>query len=109
MEEKKEKTNKTEGDSRIAFKVLVEPWVTEASTRALELNKYVFKVGQDAGKKQVKQSIEDLYKVKVISVNTVNIPRKKQSYGRTPGWKSGYKKAIVTLKAGDSIELFKGV
>ena len=88
--------------------VLVEPWITEASTAAMELNKYVFKVSPDASKEQVKKAIEDAYKVKVVSVNTTSIPRKKRNYGRTPGWKSSFKKAVVTLKDGDKIELFQG-
>ena len=58
-EEKKEKVNIPEGESRIAYKILVEPWITEASTRALELNKYVFRVSQNAGKNQIKKSVED--------------------------------------------------
>jgi len=109
MAENDQKINQVLGESDVAFKVLVEPWITEASTQALELNKYVFKVSQDASKERIKKSVEDLYKVKVISVNTVKIPKKLRNYGKTPGWKSGFKKAIVTLKAGDNIELFKGV
>lgn len=108
-----EKTDKiketaTEGNS-IAYRVILEPWITEAATAAMELNKYVFKVAKAATKFEVKKAVEQLYKVKVISVNTVNIPRKKKNYGRTPGWKSGFKKAVVTLKAGDKLELFESV
>jgi large subunit ribosomal protein L23 len=89
--------------------ILIEPWITEASTAAMEQNKYIFKINSDCAKGQIKKAVEDLYKVKVISVNTVKIPRKYRSYGRTPGWKSGFRKAVVTLKEGDKIELFKGV
>lgn len=94
--------------SNIAYRVLVEPIITEAATIAIELNKYTFKVAADATKIQIKAAIEELYKVKVLSVNTLNNHRKAVNYGRTPGFKAGSKKAIVTLKAGDSIELFKG-
>lgn len=90
-----------------AYKVLVEPWITEASTAAMEMNKYVFKVAKEASKKQIKSAIEKIYKVKVKSVNTVTIPRKFKSYGRTPGFKSEFKKAIVSVKEGDKIELFE--
>lgn len=93
-------------DSRIAYKVLIEPWVTEKATQAAELNKYVFKISAEASKIQVKDAIESLYKVTVLSVNVVNIPRKKRTRGRTTGWKAGVRKAIVTLKDGDSIEYF---
>ena len=60
-------------------------------------------------KEQVKKAISELYKVKVLAVNTTTIPRRKRNYGRTPGWIAGYKKAIVRLKAGDSIELIKSI
>jgi large subunit ribosomal protein L23 len=92
----------------IAHKILIEPWITEETTRIAELNKYVFKVAPVADKNKVKKSVEDLYGVKVISVNVINIPRKKRIRGRVTGWKSGYKKAIVTLKEGDKIEFFEG-
>jgi large subunit ribosomal protein L23 len=95
--------------SGLAGRVLVEPWITEAATAGMELNKYIFRVSPDATKGQIKKAVKDLYKVSVISVNTVSIPRKLRSYGRTPGWKSGFKKAIVTVKAGDKIDLFEGV
>jgi large subunit ribosomal protein L23 len=101
--------NTTEVNGVLTESVLVEPWITEASTLAMELNKYIFKVSPDAAKGQIKRAIEELYKVKVLAVNTVKIPRKFRNYGRTPGWKSGFKKAVVTLKEGDKIELFQGV
>lgn len=91
-----------------AYRVLVEPWITEASTTAMELNKYVFRVDSNAGKQEIKKAVEELYNVKVTGVNTISIPRKFKNYGRTPGWKSGFKKAIVSLRAGDKIELFEG-
>ena len=97
------------GESQVAAKVLIKPWITESSTKGLEMNKYVFVVSKEATKEQVKKAISELYKVKVLTVNTVTIPRKKRNYGKTPGWITGFKKAIVTLKAGDSIELIKSV
>jgi len=103
------KVNNDETPSNIAAGILIEPWITEASTAAVELNKYIFKVSQGAVKGQVRKSIQELYKVKVVAVNMIKIPRKAKSYGRTPGFKAGIKKAIVTLKAGDKIELFEGV
>jgi large subunit ribosomal protein L23 len=98
-------TNKIEN---IAYRVLVEPWITEETTRVAELNKYVFKVSSSATKNEVKRAIEEVYGVKAQSVNTVSIPRKKRTRGAKVGWKSGYKKAIVTLKEGDKIDLFEG-
>lgn len=109
-EEKKKETKEFQlGESKIAAKVLIEPWITESTTRGLEMNKYAFRVSKDATKEQIKKAISELYKVKVLAVNTITIPRQYRNYGRTPGWVTGFKKAIITLKAGDSIELIKSV
>lgn len=88
--------------------ILIEPWITEAATAAQEIGKYIFKAAPESNKQQIKKAVEEAYKVKVTAVNTVNIPKKSRNYGRTPGWKSGFKKAIVTLKKGDSISFFEG-
>jgi large subunit ribosomal protein L23 len=104
MEEKK----KRESLNPIAYKVLVEPWITEEATRTAEQNKYIFKVSKGSNKAQIKKSLEDTYKVNVISVNTISIPRKKRLRGRTVGWKPGFKKAIVTVKEGQKIDIFEG-
>ena len=95
-------------ENSLYSRVLVEPWITEATTRAAELNKYVFKVAKKASKQNIKKAIEAIYKVTVLSVNTVNIHKKRRIRGKYIGWKPGYKKAMVTLKEGDSIEFFKG-
>lgn len=90
-----------------AHKVLVKPRITEKAHMALGLNKYVFQVALDATKVTVKKSVEGAYGVSVTAVNMVTIPAKKRNFGRSAGFKSGIKKAIVTLKEGDSIELFQ--
>ena len=107
--ENKKKVAASSSRANNAYKTLIEPWITEASTAAMELNKYVFKVYPGVNKYDVKSAIENLYKVKVVSVNTISMPRKFRNYGKTPGWKAGFKKAIVTVKEGDKIELFEGV
>lgn len=89
--------------------VLVEPWITEKSHALMSENKYVFKIARRASKKEVEVAVERFYKVSVISVRIVNLPRKRRVIGRSTGWKSALKKAIVTLKEGDKIELFQGV
>jgi large subunit ribosomal protein L23 len=92
---------------KIAYKVLIEPWVTESTTLIMELNKYVFKVSPRANKQEIKKSIEEVYGVTVEKVNTINVPRKLRVQGRTKGWKSGFKKAIVSLKEGDKIDFYE--
>jgi len=113
MKQSRKKVNKKKSTAKvveknITYRVLIEPIITEAASIAVELNKYTFKVAVDATKIQIKKAIEDLYKVKVKAVNTLNSRRKPVSYGRTPGFKAASKKAIVTLEKGESIELFKG-
>lgn len=103
---KKELLNTEHSD--IAYKVLVEPWITEKTHKAIGDGKYTFKVVRNATKKQVKMAIEGMYKVKVEKMNVVNIIAKKKAYGRHMGTKAGFKKATVTLKQGDKIELFQG-
>lgn len=95
-------------ENSIAYKTLIEPWITEAATLAAEMNKYIFKVRKDATKETVKKSIEGLYKVHVVSVRTVSIPGKVRMRGRIVGKKPGFKKAIVTVKEGESIDVFGG-
>jgi large subunit ribosomal protein L23 len=100
--------NTNPNQENILSKVLIEPLVTEAATVLVEQNKYVFKIAQRATKLQVQNAVEKIYNVKVEKVNTVSIPRKFRSRGRIPGWKSGYRKAIVTLKEGNKIDVFEG-
>lgn len=91
--------------SQIAFRILERPHITEKAINLGQENKYVFKVNQDANKNEVKKAIQELYGVKVEDVNIINIPKKKRRLGRSEGFKSGYKKAVVTVKQGDKIEI----
>ena len=88
---------------------IISPIVTEKSTNQSELNKIVFKVNKNFNKKMIKKNIEKIFKVEVTKINIVNKRRKIKS---TRGRKvkiSGYKKAIVTLKKGQSIDLTTGI
>ena len=89
------------------YKIIKRPVISEKSTILSERdNKYVFEVSTDANKIQIKKAVEDIFKVGVTKVRTMRmrgkLKRVRLQYGRTPEWK----KAIVTLKKGDSIELF---
>lgn len=77
------------------------PIVTEKATLLMEQNKYTFDVSPEATKTQIKAAIEDLFQVKVTKVNTMNLPRQQKRVGKFIGYKSHYKRAIVTLAAGD--------
>lgn len=85
--------------------VLIQPVVSEKASRISEDRAYAFHVDKSANKTQIRKAIEALYQVKVIRVSTVNIPPKRIRVKRTQGWRSGYKKAIVTLREGQKIEI----
>lgn len=89
--------------------LILKPIITEKGTIQMELNKYVFDVLPKATKPDIKAAIESLFDVTVVKVNTLTLPRKKRRVGRFMGYKAQYKRAIVTLKDGDSIALFPDV
>lgn len=89
--------------------LIKKPIITEKATRLLEKNQYVFDVVPTATKPEIKAAIESLFDVKVKAVNTLRPPRKKRRVGRFIGYKPLYKRAIVTLKEGDTITLFPEV
>jgi len=89
--------------------VLRRPIITEKNTRLQDLRQYMFVVDRRANKTQVKEAVELAFKVKVTDVNTLNAPAKERRRGKVLGERSGFKKAIVTLAPGSSIELFEGV
>ena len=88
---------------------VVHPIITEKATSLSENNKVVFKVRDDASKKTIKKNIEKLFKVNVIKVNIINKKPKVKIRQGKKSYKSGYKKAIVTLKKGQSIDLTTGI
>ena len=88
---------------------ILNPLVTEKSTNLSEMNKVAFKVNSSANKKSVKKSIEKIFKVNVVKINIIN---KQRRIKITRGKKvkvQGYKKAIVTLKKGQNIDLTTGI
>ena len=88
---------------------IVSPNITEKATSLSEFNKIVFKVHKDASKKLIKKNIEKIFKVNVIKVNTVNLKGKSKMVRNRKTFKPGYKKAIVTLKKGQNIDLATGI
>ena len=91
-----------------AGQVLLAPIVSEKSYEQIARNQYTFKVHKDAHKTQIRQAVEELFEVKVERVNIVKVQAKPKRRGRILGSKPGWKKAVVELKAGDSIEIFQG-
>ena len=83
--------------------------VTEKSTYLSEMNKVVFKVKRSADKKSVKKSIEKIFKVNVVKVNIINKQRRIKTVKGKKTKVQGYKKAIITLKKGQNIDLTTGI
>ena len=89
-----------------AYTIIRYPSITEKNTALRGANKYVFQVEPQANKVQIRQAIEALFKVNVVSVNTMVVKGKFKRQGKTSGYKSDWKKAIVRLKEGQKIEKF---
>ena len=85
--------------------IIIAPVITEKSMANRQNNVYTFKVAKDATKTDIKKAIEEAFKVSVKSVNTLNTKSKRRRVGRYSGRTKTYKKAIVTLESGSSIEI----
>jgi large subunit ribosomal protein L23 len=85
--------------------IIKRPLVTEKSVDGASIHKYTFEVDPRVNKIQIRKAIEEIFGVKVVKVNTLNVLGKKRGFGRVPGKMSDWKKAIVTLRKEDKIEL----
>ena len=106
---KKKKVAAKENTPLAHFDMIRKPHISEKAFYSGEENKYVFKVSKGANKTEVKKAVENIYHVSVERVNMVNVPSKMKIYKGIPGEKSGYKKAIVKLKKGETIDVIEGV
>lgn len=91
----------------IAHEVLVKPLITEKASGLTAINQYAFAVAPRANKIEIKKAIEQLYGVSPIAVNVIRMRGKHVRYGRTQGRTKNWKKAIVTLKKGESIKVYE--
>lgn len=96
-----------------AAEIVLRPVISEKSMDETNRGKYTFRVHSEANKLQVKEAIEELFKVEVASVNVLTTKAKEKvrsrRRGRTRGWTSPWKKAVVTLAPGQKIEFFEGI
>ncbi|MDX2470159.1 MAG: 50S ribosomal protein L23 [SAR324 cluster bacterium] len=91
------------------YRLIKQPYITEKVMYMREMNnKVVFKVRGDVTKIELKKAVEKIFSVTVENVNTINVKGKKKRQGLIQGQRSDWKKAIITLKEGDSIEYFEG-
>ena len=89
--------------------IVIKPIVSEKSYDRMAEGIYQFKVARDSNKNQIKDAVEELFDVTVTKVNTLNVTRKPKKRGVHKGFTSIWKKAIVTLAEGDSIQFFEGI
>jgi large subunit ribosomal protein L23 len=95
---------------REAHQIIRRPLITEKGTELKnQANHYLFEVARDANKIEIKHAIESLFRVKVLQVRTISVQGKVKRVGRYVGRTPNWKKAVATLKEGDSIEFFEGV
>lgn len=91
------------------YDTLLSPVITEKSTLVAEENKIIFKVPLTATKPEIKEAVEGLFKVDVTKVNTILVKGKTKRFRGVPGRRSDFKKAIVTLKEGQSVDITTGL
>ena len=92
-----------------AYRVLIKPLITEKAANLGTINKYVFAVADKANKIEIAKAVNEVYGVKPISVNIIRVSGKKVRYGRVFGKRKDWKKAMVTLPAGKTINIYEGV
>ena len=91
------------------YNIVIAPIITEKATKISEKNQYVFKVKIDSNKKEIKQAIEKLFKVKIKKIKTIKIKGKSKIFKGTKGRRSDYKKAIICLNKGENVDYSGGV
>lgn len=103
------RTNALEGSQVDSFAVIIKPLVTEKSAVMQSVNKYSFIVAAAANKMQVKAAVKQLYSVDPVAIHMINVQGHRVRSGKSAGKRSDFKKAIVTLKSGQTIALHEGV
>ncbi len=91
------------------YDIIRSPVVTEKSTKGVEFNQVTFRVDRRASKPEIKKAIEGIFGVKVAGVNTINMKGKKKRFRGKLGQRAAYKKAIITLVEGESIDITTGI
>ena len=89
------------------YDIIIKPIITEKSAQLVENLQYTFEVAKDANKVEFKNAIEKIFNVKVVAIRTINVHRKAKRMQRYQGFKPAYKKAIVKLAPGQSIDAFE--
>ncbi|MEI7424552.1 MAG: 50S ribosomal protein L23, partial [Candidatus Staskawiczbacteria bacterium] len=97
-------SSKTKG-TKFSYEAVKQPHISEKASYLAEKDQYTFEVSPNFNKTEIKKSVEGIYGVDVLSVNVITIPAKKRRLGKTQGWRKSFKKAVVTIKEGQKIEI----
>ncbi|MGB4101678.1 MAG: 50S ribosomal protein L23 [Alphaproteobacteria bacterium] len=112
MAEKKTSTKKKTAPTAITpaqYDIILGPHITEKATNGSAFGQVTFRVALNATKPQIKSAVENLFKVSVTGVNTLRVKGKLKRFKGRPGQRSDYKKAVVTLKEGQTIDMATGI
>lgn len=99
------KSSTAKGGINFSYEAIKQPHISEKATNLSEANQYTFEVLPNYNKHEIKNAIEGIYGVNVLSVNIIKIPSKKRRLGKTEGFRKAYKKAIIKIKEGQKIEI----
>lgn len=99
------KTGSKIKNEKFSYEAIKQPHISEKASYLAEKDQYVFEVLPNFNKNEIKNSVEGIYGVDVLSVNIIKIPAKKRRLGKTEGFRKAYKKAIVKIKNGQKIEI----
>ncbi|MCX6719676.1 MAG: 50S ribosomal protein L23 [Candidatus Staskawiczbacteria bacterium] len=101
----KTEVKKIEKKGPFSYEAIKRPHISEKASYLSEKDQYIFEVSPNYNKNEIKRSVEGIYGVNVLSVNVIKIPAKKRRLGKTQGFRKAYKKAVVTIKNGQKIEI----
>lgn len=107
--QKEEKEKEKKVSSKSAYKILIKPIVTEKAANLSAENKYVFEVAKNANKIEVAKAVLEVYGIKPVNVNVMNFKGKKISRGRFFGKRKDWRKAVVSLEKGKTINVYEGI
>ena len=93
------------GSTKFSYEAIKQPHISEKASYLAEKDQYTFEISPNYNKNEVKNAVEGIYGVNVLSVNIIKIPQKKRRLGKTQGFRKAYKKAIVKIKEGQKIEI----
>ncbi len=105
----KPKDKKLKADTKLAYRVLMRPIISEKGTILAEQNTYLFRVAKAASKPEIARAVYHVYGIKPVCVRVINVLGKRRRSGRSQGQTQNWKKAIVTLPAGQKIQIYEGV